>query len=597
MDNLFIRIALSLVVIVVTKNTSIGQFIYVHEMNTAAPIEKPGYKLIWHDEFNGNDLQATHWNKSGINDDYTVNCERDITFNPGNISVSDGLLSLTLNTTDFDDCSNSGAEVKTFSIVDNNFHDYYFRAPCYIEIRAFGLPINDGQGSAAWIYNCDAPEYSEIDIWETDGKNKNRFQSNYWWQEGIYVPGCPLVGDEVRHDAPQVIKLKNLDDPLLLLFNKNFDLTAEWAVFGIEWTASEIKYFINDVLCYEIDLNDAPPEGTHYERPTGNLTLRIGVADNPIGNQEVDLVTNDMPKSMTIDYVRAYTPVSSKAGEIINYPDQICLDNSATISANFLPGVTYNFSSWAFDILPTANNFPNERVISLKSGLPSEQYYPVTLQTIFPNKYIETNTRLIYIDSNIPEKPSTSITTSQINSLCEFYAFYPIPKEHYQAFWSMNGATGWLEGENVQIDGQWYSRLQNNFLPDNVYTVFIQTANGCGMSEISDAIIFNTPMLTEDCLWKLENIEETQQLIQTGTPDHNCQIEIIATGNTLRIYSSEVNSNLQLRIHSISGEMVVQKQITEGWTEVNLNELPFGIYFIKALTDDGCHAESTILLH
>jgi len=564
----------------------LGQFIYIHEMPDPPPLEKPGYNLIWHDEFDGSDLNELYWNKSSVNDDYYINCERDITLNPANVSVSDGTLKLEINTTDFDGCDNSGAEVKTFSVTDGNFHDYYFQAPCYIEIRAFGLPFTEGLGSAAWVYNCDAPQYSEIDIWETDGKNKNRFQTNYWWQDGPYVSGCTLVGGEVRQDDPKVCKLKNLDDPYLWVFYKNFDLTQQWINFGVEWSATHIRYYINNILCNEIDLSEPTPEENTYDRPTGNLTLRLGVANNPIGDKSDMFSISELPKKLVVDYVRAYTPESSKAGDISIYPESICTNNGAVVAANFLPGVNYYFTSWAFDILPTANIYPNERWIELKSGLPYNQAYPITLHTVFPNGYMETSIRSIFIDSGLPVEPAETILTEQINSLCEFYALYPIEHKHVIVYWSMSGVDAWQEAENIQVGGQWYSQFQNTFLPETEYELFIQTENGCGVSVVSDPLTFTTPSVPEGCWWRQNDLSNFTTDSIADFTRNDCAISFSTGLENLYVSTEYPGVKWHLSIIDITGRVVATRMFETKSAEVNFSHLPAGIYFARILSTE-----------
>lgn len=333
----------------------------VHNLTTPNSETKTGYNLIWSDEFPGTSLSPSYWNKSSTDDDGTLQCQRDLTMNPTNVAVEDGLAKLTINNTDFASCTGSCSEIKSFSIVDNTFIDYYFNDPCYIEIRVKYLPFKPGLGSAAWVYNCDAPEYSEIDLWETDGQNKDRFYSTYHWQEGSYIVGCAENEYEVRKRDSRIIKVKNLDDPAVIGY-KDLDLSNNWLIYAIEWDGNSVKWYVNNVLARTIDLNSTPPsytDATAYHKPTGQLTLRIGTGNNSVGNTEDTYSTSELPKTLQIDYIRAYVKDGSKACPIVRAPKDICEGTGDIISTNYLPGVTYTWSSTGFDNGVTDNNVPS----------------------------------------------------------------------------------------------------------------------------------------------------------------------------------------------------------------------------------------------
>ncbi len=54
------------------------------------PVEKPGWNLIFSDEFTGNSLDPVKWNKSNPIDDGNGSCVRKFAVNPANVSVSNG---------------------------------------------------------------------------------------------------------------------------------------------------------------------------------------------------------------------------------------------------------------------------------------------------------------------------------------------------------------------------------------------------------------------------------------------------------------------------------------------------------------------------
>ncbi|HRG28636.1 MAG TPA: family 16 glycosylhydrolase [Chitinophagales bacterium] len=561
--------------------------IQVHNLTSPNPVGKAGYNLIWSDEFPGTSLSPTFWNKSTTNDDGTVSCERDLTMNPANVTVAGGLAKLTINSNDFDGCTGSCSEIKTFSINDASFIDYYFNDPCYIEIRVKNLPFKTGLGSAAWVYNCDAPEYSEIDLWETDGESEDRFTTTYHWQEGDYVPGCTLEGTETRRKDSKIIKVKNLDDPAIFGFH-DLDLSVEWLIYGIEWDGSTIKWYLNNVLARTIDLNNTPPEGSSYHKPYGQLTLRIGTGNNSVGDS-VNYSVTDLPVTMNIDYVRAYVKSGFTACGINRSPTDICLGTGDIIKTNYLPGVTYTWTSTGFDFGTTDINIPSERWITPKTGVAVNQYYSAILTATFPSGYTETSSTQIFLSSGVPSKPTKVVTAEQINALCEYTATYKKDNMSQNVLWSKTGSAPWTEGTNYETGGFYYSKFYGDYLPSHSYSVKVKVTNDCGTSIVSDWRNFTTPAPPEGCWWKVDNDAVDTASLYSSNSIINCTPSITYTYSKLNIFlddNSCQNENYFLLIYNILGQMIDLIEINES-TEIEIPSESSGVYIAILKTQSG----------
>jgi|JI6StandDraft_1071083.scaffolds.fasta_scaffold39555_1 hypothetical protein len=562
--------------------------IQVHNLTTPNPVAKAGYNLIWSDEFPGTSLSTTFWNKSTTGDDGTISCERGLTMNPANVTVAGGLANLAINNNDFDGCTGSCSEIKTFSINDNTFVDYYFNDPCYLEIRVKNLPFKSGLGSAAWVYNCDAPEYSEIDLWETDGETKGRFTATYHWQEGDYVVGCTLDGTEERRMDARIIKVKNLDDPAVFGYH-DLDLSSEWLIYGIEWDGNSIKWYLNNVLATTIDLNSTPPEGDSYHKPYGNLALRIGTGNNSVGNKETNYSEVNLPVTMNIDYVRAYVKNGFTACGINKTPPDVCIGTGDIIAANYLPGVTYTWTSSGFDFGTTDNNIPSERWMTPKPGVAVNQFYSANLTTTFPSGYTETTSTQVFLSSGVPSKPTKNVTAEQINGLCEFTADYKKDNQTQNVLWSKTGGAPWTQGINYASGGYYYSKFYGDYLPSHNYSVKVKIINDCGTSIASDWRNFTTPAPPEGCWWRTENEqidtlnEHDVNLLTTCSPSivyNNSKLNIILGDNSCQ----EVNYSLF--IFNILGQRVDLIQISENY-EVEISSNPTGVYIAILVAESG----------
>lgn len=214
------------------------------------PITKPGYALIFQDEFNSLDL--VKWDRSTFNNDGPTDCSLGTIPEIGNVSVSGGQLRLDvkkeLPNTSL--CGYTNAEIKTWHNEECAlFRDYRFNPGTYIEMRVQLPRPENGVGSAGWLYGLNSETYVgsgnyypaiwEIDLWESydlveapgDISPLNEYQTDYHWGESY---------SNKVHEAKR-IKVKN---------NSNQDVNiyapGQWWNFAVEWDTDVIKFYLNN---------------------------------------------------------------------------------------------------------------------------------------------------------------------------------------------------------------------------------------------------------------------------------------------------------------------------------------------------------------
>lgn len=142
--------------------------------STAQSLAIPGYTLMWHDEFTGNQIDASKWyavNSQG--GDPQQSCCLGYSYNslisPDQLQVHDGMLTITTERN-----TSGGAAYRTGAITTETLND----APTFsftygrIDIRA-KLPSGRGVWPAMWLLTgpATAPASYEVDMMEMLGQD------------------------------------------------------------------------------------------------------------------------------------------------------------------------------------------------------------------------------------------------------------------------------------------------------------------------------------------------------------------------------------------------------------------------------------------
>ncbi len=245
------------------------------------PVEKPGWRLVFQDEFDGPELDTTLWATGfpwGRCSDIAYNTEA------GNVSLANGTVFLTAKAESVDGfCFHWDP--------DGTFTPYHQQFPYttgmlysnrsfkygYFECR-FHVPAGKGFNSAFWLYG---PEASEIDVFEIVSSDNGAAQMTLHWKEDD-----PLVGTSqwISHIQPS--------GPAF---------TDGWHTFALEWAPDKLAWFLDnwevpESLCTQFI------QGRHIPNVEMNVILTLG-----IGGMDGDPdATTPFPANFAIDYVRVY---------------------------------------------------------------------------------------------------------------------------------------------------------------------------------------------------------------------------------------------------------------------------------------------------
>ena len=244
------------------------------------------WELFWSDEFSGNTLDTSKWSyevgKAGI---YTEKAE--------NVTVQNGNLILTARHANPKD--NQGLNFTTGAV--NSAHKFSFQYG-RLEFRA-RLPYGEGVFPALWtmgdyyLTTSDEkgwPRCGEIDVMEFIGGGS---EAEKYTDPANKLSTCNLHWG-VNRDAHKAIGTTNA---------KIMD--GIWAdayhIFAIEWDEKSIKWYRDDRLIIERDINDPDMLDSFHQKHWIIINVALCDFEPDIAN-----ATTPLPQSMYVDYVRVY---------------------------------------------------------------------------------------------------------------------------------------------------------------------------------------------------------------------------------------------------------------------------------------------------
>lgn len=564
--------------------------IYVPSVGPSNSATKTGYNLIFEEKFDGQtSLDLTKWNRSTPTDDGDNTCPRNIAMNPNNISVSTGVCKLEINNTNSSNgCEYSSSEIKSFSVTDPAFKNYYFKENSFIEARV-KIPIKYGIGSAGWLYNC-YPFYSEIDMWETDGRNTDRFWATYHWQDGAAL-ACSSGQSNVRKSDGCEIKVKKTGT------SQDLDLTSDWMTFAVKWQFDSVVWYLNNVKARAINLFDTkrPTDccteipllhncDVSYGHTAYPLSIRFGSGPNSVGNTNDLLNSSDLPQSLQVDYIRIWKKVGYKAIFFNALPAAVCKTGGTVVQASYYPGVSYSWDQTNFDVAATSNsaNYPWEIWVTPHSNLTNSTIYSLILTATFPSGYIEKDTVNLFIHGAAPTNPTTSVTSSRIGTSCYYEAKLALPDAYTTVLWNEdNLCSNLVAGYNAKIGSTWYSKY-GTFDQQGSYTVKIKTQNSCGITSSCATKTFTTGTPPGNCQLRLGDSTVSEN--QSVTDEDLFFISELSNQDFIFYSTQPVTSNhaqLTLRIYDLLGRELKNIEVQTG-QKVNFSLIGVGSEFLIA---------------
>jgi beta-glucanase (GH16 family) len=248
------------------------------------PSAPAGWKLVWHDEFNGKKLDPKKWNVllRGTSKHNELQY-----YLPDEVYLENGCLRLRSRVRDF------GSKHYTSGRVDTSgkFAPTYGR----FEVRA-RLPSGKGLWPAHWLYPQNRDWNMEYLMAEAVELGKERSIPEYrpWYSE---IDIMEFLGHEPKtiYGTLHYYTFDGQKKTSSVTWKGDADYSKDFHVYGLEWEPEKLRWFIDGQLIHST--TNGIPHTPHY------LILNTAVGGAWPGNPDATTV---FPQFHDIDYVRAY---------------------------------------------------------------------------------------------------------------------------------------------------------------------------------------------------------------------------------------------------------------------------------------------------
>lgn len=274
---------------------------------------------VFSDEFSGTSVDATKWNVPN-NSNFGSGNDEDQCYRSANVTESGGTLKLTARRQTVSTCGGNpdggGNYYFTSGMITTRGQDGPLREKYrqgYLEVQ-MRVPRGNIYWAAIWLADPDDgsspgwPDYGEVDGSEIYGSRPDVTESNFWRAGGDIG-----AGDHNVNNPPSTNRGVNINPPNGYAAGG----TTKWHQYGINWTATQLQWFIDGVLVRTFNAStNADLAALNYEKSIiVNLALGgTGPQDHGYtGGESAGTYNNgnlvaDLPGVMELDYVRLYQP-------------------------------------------------------------------------------------------------------------------------------------------------------------------------------------------------------------------------------------------------------------------------------------------------
>ena len=283
-------------------------------------VEAPeGFHLVWHDEFNGTELNEEDWNREEHPAGWVNNELQEYVPSAEYAYVKDG--ELIIQPTKIED-ENGNVSYVSGRVNTQNKHDIKYG---YVEAR-IKFPQGKGYLPAFWMMPQDEdyygqwPKCGEIDIAEVLGNSTN---TNY----GTIHYGEPHFQNQGIYTLA------------------SGDFANEYHIFAIEWEPGLIKWFVDGEQYFETnDWFSKWPDGEEKPYPAPfdqpfHVILNVAVGGDWPGDPD-ETTPFDEKGAMKVDYVRMFQ--KDNYDENVEKPVKVLEFREADETGNFLHNADFS---------------------------------------------------------------------------------------------------------------------------------------------------------------------------------------------------------------------------------------------------------------
>lgn len=276
-----IILSASILSLLLSCNNRIRKGISSVQANTSgfeSPLSYPGFHLVWHDEFNGSQLNLNNWNyEIGTGGNGWGNNELEYyTSRPQNVFLSNGYLVIEARKESYHGSNYTSARITT----QNKQQFTYGR----IDIRA-KLPVQTGMWPALWMLGSNIssvgwPQCGETDIMELIGKNPSRVVGSFHWKKSD--------GSEATFNNTHTLS--------------SGDFSQKFHVFSLIWSKDSLQILVDDIPYVNASRTNLTDGIYPFDSPFFFI-FNVAVGGNWPGPPDN---TTQFPQRMFVDYVRVF---------------------------------------------------------------------------------------------------------------------------------------------------------------------------------------------------------------------------------------------------------------------------------------------------
>jgi beta-glucanase (GH16 family) len=225
--------------------------------------------MVWSDEFESTTLDNSKWNFDIGGNGWGNNESQYYTNSPTNFSIAGGEATITAREEQFGTNDYTSSKILSKGLFDLKFGKIEARIKC---------PMGKGIWPAFWMLGSNISQVSwpacgEIDVMEHINNDTKINGTAHWDNVGhVYMGGISTL------DA------------------------SEYHIYAVEWTSTNIKWFADGNLYYQLNINNGVNGTNEFQLPF-YLILNLAVGGDWPGYPDATTV---FPAEMKIDYVRVY---------------------------------------------------------------------------------------------------------------------------------------------------------------------------------------------------------------------------------------------------------------------------------------------------